>query len=93
MPRSWQTSLNYDNYGKQPTRKILTTSASFTVGFILVYMPFSELISFAMKPTNQEVTIIHWEMFQNLKTITSLHNGRHAEYVGILMDPTVYATD
>ena len=32
-------------------------------------------------------------MFQNLKAIASSHNGGHAGYLGILMDPTVYITD
>ena len=32
-------------------------------------------------------------MFQNSKAIVSSHNGGHARYLGILMDPTFYTTD
>ena len=39
------------------------------------------------------MTVIWQEMFQNLKASAFLHNGKNAGYLGILMDPTIYATD
>ena len=39
------------------------------------------------------MTIICQEMFLIFKAIASLHNGGHAGYLGILMNPTLYATD
>ena len=55
-------------------------------------MPFPKLIECAGQPTYQERFLTHYEMFQNLKAIVSLHNGVHAGYLGILMDITVCVT-
>ena len=72
---------------------MLTASASIIADSILAQMPFPELTACMGQPMYQEMTVIHCKMFQNLKAITSSHNGRQAEYLWILMDPTIYATD
>ena len=60
---------------------------------VLACMLSPELTAWAGQPTYQEMTVFKLEMFQNLKVIASFHNGRHAGYLGILMDPTIYTTD
>ena len=66
-----------------------TILASITADSILAHIPFLELTACAY----QEMMGINCEMFQNLNVIASSQNGGHTGYLGILMDPTIYATN
>ena len=74
-------------------RKMSAASASIMADSVPSQMPFPELMAFAGQPTHQEMTVISREMFQNLKVIASSHNSWHLRYLGIIMDPMVYATN